>query len=143
MKKTLFLFIFLAAALLCAAQSTEIKPVNGKIVIQLGESDYMVEKDTTDSGVIVVKLIPTISYTDEINSKLGSIVGELNTNQFQIDFLQIANKDLRRQKKELEAILETLTPGVKSAAPAPESATTKKPAAPTTKPASTKKTAKQ
>lgn len=104
--KYLFLFL-LFLPFLSFSQNVDIKPTNGKYVIQLDTTQYFIKRDTSN-GVINVSFIPTKSVINDLESELGTIGGELQTTQNQIDLLQETKKTLIRRQKELVALIGKL-----------------------------------
>lgn len=103
MKQIIFALLF---PVLCFSQKTQtIK--DDKFQIQV-TGDYIVEQDTTESGVITLTFIPTISVQKDIESKLGTVNTEIDQIDVQITELRAREKTLRREKKEFEAILDKI-----------------------------------
>lgn len=71
--------------------------------------NYLVQKDTSETGVITIVLIPSIQITKDIESKLGTVSSEIISTESQIEQLQSRKKELLRQKKELEKLLQSLS----------------------------------
>lgn len=86
------------------SQNIDIKPVNGKVVIQLDTLNYLIKRDTTN-GVINISFIPTAQIQKELQSQLNSLDGELASVQEQLDFFQTKKKELIRRRKEVATLL--------------------------------------
>lgn len=104
--KYLILFLFLFPFSLYS-QSIDIKPVNGKYTIQLDTNQYFIKRDTSN-GIINLSFIPTKSVLKDLESELGSVSGELQTVQDQIDLLQETKKTLIRRQKEVTVLIGKL-----------------------------------
>lgn len=63
-------YLFLFLPFISLSQNVDIKPVNGKYVIQLDTSQYFIKKDTFN-GIINVSFIPTKSVLKDLESELG------------------------------------------------------------------------
>jgi TolA-binding protein len=131
MKNIIFFLLFLLSS--CAyAQRQDFKEIDGV--------QYFITRDTAAAGAIVVTYTPTKAAFLDAQSKLGSVLGQIEQINLQITELQNQRRVLNGERKELEDILATLQ-APRSAAPPPTDTTTPDnstrqatPAAPKTKP---------
>lgn len=66
---------------------------------------YIVEQDTSGSGVITITLTPTIELLKDLESQLGSLNSEQSNNDIKIVELQERNKQIKREVKEIEKLI--------------------------------------
>lgn len=102
--KYFILFLVLLFSLNLYSQNIDIKPVNGKYTIQLDTNQYFIKRDTSN-GVINVSFIPTTSMIKDLESELGTVSGQLEFVQQQIDLFQDDRKRLIRRQKELTLLI--------------------------------------
>jgi hypothetical protein len=86
-------------------QSIEKKPNNGKYTIVLDKNEYIIQKDTSETGIVTVIFIPTAFLQKELESELGSIDGELEKFQEQVVLLQKDIRDRQARKKQIEKLI--------------------------------------
>ncbi len=119
--KHLFLF-FLAIPFFAFSQKLDVKNSGEKTEITF-DGTYMVQKDTSGSGVITIQLIPTDQLQKELESKLGELQAEVANIDIRINELQDRKKAANREIKEVEKLQGKLQSAPKEVAPAVESKT--------------------
>ena len=78
------------------------------------DGTYMVQKDTSGSGVITIQLIPTDQLQKELESKLGELQAEVANIDLRINELQDRKKSANREIKEIEKLQGKLQSAPKS-----------------------------
>lgn len=99
MKYILILFLF-ASACSTTAQRVEI--------VKRGGTDYIVNRDTTDSGEITIRQVPVANALKEVQRKLEVTDGRIAEINAQITALTEERRKLLVDKKQLEIILAAL-----------------------------------
>ena len=97
-------------------QKLDVKNSGDKTEITF-DGTYMVQKDTSGSGVITIQLIPTDQLQKELESKLGELQAELANIDIRINELQDRKKSANREIKEVEKLHGKLQSAPKEAAP--------------------------
>ncbi len=121
--KHLILF-FLAIPFFAFGQKLDVKNSGEKTEITF-DGTYMVQKDTSGSGVITIQLIPTDQLQKELESKLGELRAEVDNIDIRIDELQARKKAANREIKEVEKLQGKLKSAPKET-PKATTTTTKK-----------------
>jgi TolA-binding protein len=129
MKKILFL-LFLLSSCALSAQRQDFKEIDGV--------QYFITRDTAFAGAIVVTYTPTKAAFLDAQSKLGSVLGQIEQINLQITELQNQRRQLNGERKELEDILATLQ-APRSAAPPPTDTSARQATPITTPPPTTTK----
>lgn len=106
MKNTILL-ILLFIPVLGFSQKREVKNKNEEINITL-DSTYIVQRDTSQTGVITILFIPTEELLKELESSLGSLKGKEEEILSQIEVLQTERKKVREEIKEVEKLIQNL-----------------------------------
>jgi TolA-binding protein len=105
--KNIVLFLLLCP-LFVWGQKFETAKAGDKLKLDASET-YLVQRDTSASGVITLTLTPTAAMKPELESKLGSVLGRIAEIDAQLQTLQDEKKGQRQQQKELEALLAKLS----------------------------------
>ena len=108
--KQLLVTIALLIPVLGLCQKHDVKNLGDKTELTFSGT-YLVEKDTSESGVITIKLIPTEQLASELESKLGSLNGEEENLSNQISQLQDQRTIVRKEVKEIEKLIADLNKG--------------------------------
>lgn len=111
--KHLILF-FVAIPFFALGQKLDVKNSGEKTEITF-DGTYMVQKDTSGSGVITIQLIPTDQLQKELESKLGELQAEVANIDARISELQDRKKSANREIKEVEKLQGKLQSAPKSA----------------------------
>jgi len=119
--KHILLFLLLPA--LCAAQKIETGKSGDQFTIVVS-GDYMVQRDTSASGVITIQFIPSAELQKDLESRLGSVNGRIDEIEAQIPALQAEKKTANQERKEIEALLDKIS-GKNAAPPPPKKAPAK------------------
>lgn len=106
MKNTLLL-ILLFIPILGYSQKREIKNKNKRINFVV-DSTYIVQRDTSITGVITIQLVPAEQILQELESQLNSLKGNETTIILQIERLNDEEKRLKREIKEVEKLIQNL-----------------------------------
>lgn len=85
----------------------KIKPVDGKLKIDLPADNYLIQQEDRD-GVIVVTCTPSDQLKLEFESELNGIIGEIAILEGQKDELTAKIQALKQQKKDVENIIAGL-----------------------------------
>jgi len=118
------IFLILVVPLFAFGQKLDVKNAGDKSEITF-DGTYMVQKDTSGSGVITIQLIPTTQLQKELESKLGELQAEIANINIRMDELQERKKAANREIKEVEKLQGKLQ-GTPKDTPAPTTTTTKK-----------------
>ncbi len=105
MKQLLFLLILLPA--LAFGQKIETAGIGDKFTFT-AEADYLVQRDTSASGVITVTFIPSAELKKDLESRLGSIDAELDRITTAIDADQARRKAANQERKELLDLIDKI-----------------------------------
>ena len=105
--KQIILVIALLIPVFCIAQRHNIKEGGEQIKIEF-DSKYLIDMDTTESGVIEIKLTPITEAAKELESLLGSILSEKEALQIEIDEKQQKVKLLAEQVKEVNQLINKI-----------------------------------
>lgn len=107
------IFVFLLIPIFAFGQKLDVKNSGDKTEITF-DGTYMVQKDTSGSGVITIQLIPTDQLQKELESKLGELQAEVANIDFRINELQDRKKAANREIKEVEKLQGKLQSAPKS-----------------------------
>ena len=91
----------------CIAQRHNIKEGGEQLKFEF-DSKYLIDMDTTESGVIEIKLTPITEAAKELESLLGSILSEKEALQIEIDEKQQKVKLLAEQVKEVNQLINKI-----------------------------------
>lgn len=83
-------------------KSYELKPVSGAVKINLGDGEYLVSREESETGVITVTCMPSEQISKELDSKLGSINSEITILTIQVDEANARITALNKEKKNIE-----------------------------------------
>ena len=103
--KYLVIIAFLFPFCLYGQKSIEKKPTNGKYTVVLDKNEYMIQRDTSETGIISLTFIPTAFLEKELESELGTINSELDQFQEQLVLLQKNIRDRQARKKQIEKLI--------------------------------------
>ena len=107
------IFVFLLVPIFAFGQKLDVKNSGDKTEITF-DGTYMVQKDTSGSGVITIQLIPTDQLQKELESKLGELQAEVANIDLRINELQDRKKAANREVKEVEKLQGKLQSAPKS-----------------------------
>lgn len=99
--KNLIIIICLLCAINISAQSIDVKNNGESVSIEL-KGTYIIERDTSGSGVISLRFIPAEQIALELESKLNGFLGAL-------DLLLAQRSDIDIRLKYLNASIEETT----------------------------------
>lgn len=106
MKKALFLL-----ALICLfsgqmfAQKNDVRKAGESITLDF-KGTYLIQSDTSETGVITIVLLPTEQIAKELESKLAGLQGEVAQLEIQRSDIDALVKDRNSQIKELMGLIE-------------------------------------
>ena len=83
----------------------ELKPASGAVKIDLGPGEYLVSREESESGVITITCLPSEQINKELESKLGSISGEIDSVSDSIAQLSEKLTLLGKEKKSIEKLI--------------------------------------
>ncbi len=83
----------------------ELKPASGGVKIDLGPGEYLVSREESESGVITVTCLPSEQISKDLESKLGSISGEIDAVNESITQLSEKLATLEKEKKGIEKLI--------------------------------------
>jgi len=89
-------------------KSIETKPKSGKYTVVLDKNEYLIQRDTSETGVISITFIPTAFLEKELQSELGTIESELSQFQEQLVLLQKNIRDRQTRRKEIEKLISSI-----------------------------------
>lgn len=89
-------------------KSIETKPKNGKYTVVLDKNEYLIQRDTSETGIVSITFIPTSFLEKELESELGTIEGELSQFQEQLVILQQSIRDRQTRRKEIEKLISSI-----------------------------------
>lgn len=95
--KALFVAIGLIVAANCGAQKIDI--------ITIDTLNYVVERDTTDIGVISIKYVPAQSFVVELTDRLFHARAKTAATEANINRLQDRKKGLLKAEKRIEKLI--------------------------------------
>lgn len=98
--KALFLAVALILASGCAAQKID--------VVTVDSINYTVETDTSDSGIITIKYTPVASLSHTLNDKVFQLNAKISAINANIQRLQDQKKEINREIRQIEKLLEGL-----------------------------------
>lgn len=114
MKKLILFFLLVLGPALVWAQKFETAKAGDKLKLDASET-YLVQRDTSENGVITVTLTPSTQLQRELESKLGDVLSQLAEIDARAQVMQDQKKSLRQQQKELQSLLDKIPPPGKSA----------------------------
>ena len=100
--------MFFLPLCLYGQKSIETKPKNGKYTVVLDKNEYLIQRDTSETGIISITFIPTAFLEKELESELGTIEGELSQFQEQLVLLQKNIRDRQARRKEIEKLISSI-----------------------------------
>lgn len=89
-------------------KSIETKPKNGKYTVVLDKNEYLIQRDTSETGIVSITFIPTAFLEKELESELGTIESELSQFQEQLVILQQNIRDRQARRKEIEKLISSI-----------------------------------
>ena len=95
--KAIFLAIGLFMAANCGAQKLDI--------ITIDSLNYVVERDTADTGVILIKYVPVQSFVFELTDRLFQARAKTAATEANINRLQERRKALVKDEKRIEKLI--------------------------------------
>lgn len=101
------IFVLLLIPTFVYSQKLDVKKAGEKTELTF-EGTYLVQKDTSGSGVITIQLIPTDQLQKELESTLGTLQAEVANLDIRINELQERKRAANREVKEVERLLENL-----------------------------------
>lgn len=107
MKKTLFLLLL---PVLAFAQKNEVRTAGEAFKIDVDRT-YLIKRDTSESGVITITMLPTDQLAKELESQIGGYQGELVRLDEERAKLDEQQQNLNIQIKEILVLIENIKNG--------------------------------
>lgn len=114
------IFVLLLIPTFAYSQKLDVKKA-GETTELTFEGTYLVQRDTSGSGVITIQLIPTDELQKELESTLGTLQAEVVNLDIRINELQERKKAANREVKGVERLLENLAKNRNTTVPVPNS----------------------
>lgn len=104
MKKALILFSLVIMACTVFAQKNSIQVDGGSVRLDF-KGTYLIQSDTSATGVITIVMSPTDQIEKELDSKLGGLLGEKDLIQANI---QASQDELKRVNEAIREVRELI-----------------------------------
>ena len=108
MKQLIFVFVLLLIPVFAIGQKLDVKKTGDTTELTF-QGTYLVQRDTSASGVVTIQLIPTEELQKELESTLGTLQAEVSNLDIRINELQERKRAANREIKEVERLIKKLS----------------------------------